>query len=212
MREKKGCRIVQRLIQTMPKGGCEDTIRQVSRHLSGCEECRKVHAEVQKMDEALVGSPTRFEEAARRSESGKIRMLSEIAESRPAKGIGRARLAWAGAGIAILALAGGAALYLFTGRKEQPSQHLLSFPPRVTHAMAVAARSEALQGLAETMCRHQAPSFELPYTPPTFASEALFPQLRAESTLQSEEIVRMIVQPRTISVHPEPFPVRREEK
>lgn len=212
MRDKNRCRIVRRLIQMMPKGGCEETLRRISRHLSECEACRSVHAEVQKMDEVLIPSTTRFDEAARRIESGKCRILADIAESRQAKRIGRPRLTWAGAAIAILALAGGAAVYFLTGGKEQPAERLLSFPPRVTHAMAVAARSEALHGLAETMSRHPAPSFELPYTPPTFAPEALFPQLRVESTLQSEEIVRIIVQPKTISVQPEDIPTRREEK
>lgn len=212
MRDKKRCRIVRKLIQMMPKGGCEETLRQIADHLSECEACRRVHAEVQNMDEVLIPSTIRFDEAARRSESGKDRILTDITESRQAKPIGRPRLAWASAGIAILAMAGGAALYFLTVGKEQPAERLLSFPPQVTHAMAVAARSEALHGLAETMSRHQAPSFELPYTPLTLAPEALFPQLRVESTQQSEQIVRMIVQPKTMSVQPETFPTRREEK
>jgi hypothetical protein len=213
MRDKNRCRIVKRLIQSLPKGGCEETLRQIGDHLSGCEACRRVHAEVQKMDEVLIPSATRFEEAARRSESGKSRILSDIAESRQAEGIGRPRLAWVGLAAGILAAASVAMVYWLRGEEEQPQKHSLLSVPRVTRAVAAAARPEALENLVAYGAHlRRPPSFELPYTPPTIPPRALFPQLRVESALQSEEIVRMIVQPRTISVQSQAFPTRREEK
>jgi len=193
---RKQCRNVRKLILSTPEGKEEDVLGTISQHLSQCEACRKLHQLSLKLDQALVGETLFLDEIARNSRMSKSRVLAEIA-SQPKRRAWRLRAAWAGAAVLLLAIAGASALYFLRGENGQPRQRLQFSAPRVTRAMAAAASSQTLRELTEVTCRHEAPSFELPYTPPPLRSESLFPRLLQECTLESEETLSVIVQSKT---------------
>ena len=192
----KQCRNVRKLILTMPEGKEEEVLGTVSEHLSQCDGCRKLLEVSRKLDRALVGEKLLLDEIARHSRVRKSRVLAEIAPQ-PKRRAWRLRAAWAGAAVLVLAIAGASALYFLRGENGPPRRHIPFSAPRVTRAMAAAASSESLHELAEAVGRHEAPSFELPYTPRASARESFVPRLLQECTLESEETPSMIVESRT---------------
>jgi hypothetical protein len=155
MAMKMRCQEVRKLIQTMPKGGCEQTFRQVSEHLSECEECRKLRADFRKIEEGLMARKLRLDHIASRTRISKGRVFTEIAKTPQTKRAWFLRPAWAGA-VAFVLIAAGT--------------------------------------LAEVLCRHEAPSPELPYSPDTFTHEPFFPASQQEYTLQPDDTLTMIAE------------------
>jgi anti-sigma factor RsiW len=193
---EKNCRRIRKLILRMPEGKEEEVLGMISQHLSECEACRRLLAVSRKLDRALIGEKLSLDEIARHSRARKDRVLAEIAPQ-PKSRAWRFRAACAGAGALLLAIAAGSVLYFLRGENGEPPRPAPFSSPRVTQAMAAAASSEALHELAEAVRRHEAPSFELPYTPPAPARESFVPRLLQQSTLQSEETLGMIVESRT---------------
>lgn len=196
MYTKKECGNVRKLILTMPEGKEEEVLGVISNHLSECEACRKLLEVSRKLDGALVGEKLLLDEMARHSRMRKSRALAEIAPQ-PKKRAWRLRAAWAGAAALLLAIAVGSAVYFLRGGNGPPRGRPQFSAPRVTQAMAAAASSEALHELAEAVRRHEAPSFDLPYTPRASAPESFVPRLLQQCTRQSEETLSMIIQSKT---------------
>jgi len=193
---KRRCRNVGKLILTVPEGKEEEVFRMISQHLSQCEACRKLHELSRKLDRALVGEKFLLDEIVRHSRMRKSRVLAEIAPQ-PKRRAWGFHPAWAGAAVLLLAIAGASALYFLRGENGQPRRHIPFPPSGVTQAIAVAASSQTVRELAEVACRHQAPPFELPYTPPSSEPESFVPRLLQQCTLQSEETLSMMVESKT---------------
>lgn len=181
---------------TMPEGKEEEVLAMISQHLSECEACRKLEEVSRKLERALVGEKLLLDEIALHRRMCKSRFLADIAPQ-PKRRARRLRAAWAGGVVLVLAIAGASALYFLRGGNGQPRGRLLFSAPRVTRAMAAAASSQTLHDLAEVVQRHQAPSFELPYTPPALKREPIFPRFLQQCTLESDDTLRTIVQPKT---------------
>lgn len=198
MPKKMLCREVRKLIQKMPKGGCEETLRLVSEHLSECEGCRSFHAGLQKMEKLLSGRKLRLDELARQSPISKSRILEGIAPA-PARRARRLRPVWAGAAaILLVAIAGAAALLLRDKGTEPKVAVVFDTPtPPITRAMASAASDRTLMKLAELAERYEAPPPKLLSGPPASPRRPAVPRLLEKCSLQSEKTLRAIAQSRT---------------
>jgi len=198
MAKKMRCREVRKLIQKMPKGGCEETLRLVSEHLSECEGCRGFHADLQKMEELLSKRKLRLTEIARHSPIRKSRIMAGIA-SLPKRRAWRLRPVWAGAAaILLVAIAGAAALLLREKGTEPKVTFVPDTPtPPITRAMAAAASSRTLMKLAEAAQRYEAPPPKLLSGPPASPGGPAVPRLLEKCLLESEKTLRAIAQSRT---------------
>jgi predicted anti-sigma-YlaC factor YlaD len=167
MSEKNRCREVRRLLQRMPKGGCEKTFRLVSDHLSECEACRSLHADLQEMDELLIESKAWFDKVAHESRISRSRIRTQWA-ALARRRAWRLRAVWAGATALLLVVAGAVALLLNGRGTRSPGDLGTPAPCRVTP-------SATLEELAEVLCRYQVPFSELPYAADAFAHEPYYP-------------------------------------
>ena len=177
----------------MPEDEEEKTRRAISEHLSRCRACRELLAISRNLDEALAGERHLLDEIALHSRARRRGVLAEKA-LQPERRAWRWRPAWVGAAVLVLAIAGASAVYFLTRGNGPPPGRPLVSAPKVTRATAGAARSEALHDLAAAMCRHEAPPFEFPYTPPASAPDFLLPRLLQRCALESEETLAMMVE------------------
>jgi hypothetical protein len=191
---KMRCKHVRKLLQSMPKGGCQETLRQVSGHLSECESCRKWHAGVRRVEKLLEGRKARLDEIARHSRMSTAGILAGV-PAPPAKRAWRFRPAWAGA-VVLLLLAAGAVAFFLTGRGSKPKATVThdTPTPRITQATAAAASSRTLRDLAEVAQRYEAPPPKVFHAPPPFPREPYVPRLLEECRLKSTETLRAIAQ------------------
>ncbi len=198
MAKKVPCEKVRKLLQRMPKGGDEKTLRLVSEHLSGCEACRGFHADLQKMEELLNGSRLRLDELARHSPISKSRVLEGIAPL-PTRRAWRLRPMWAGAAAILLVVIAVAAALLLRERGSKPKVVIVhdSSKPAITRAMASAASTRTLMKLAEVAQRYEAPPPKLLSGPPASPGGPAVPRLLEKCLLESEKTLRAIAQSRT---------------
>ena len=198
MSEKMRCREAKKLIQSMPKGGCEETLRLVSEHLSECDACRSLHAGLRKMEQALTGRKDRLDEIAGRSPISKSRILAALGPL-PAKRTWRLRPAWAGAAVLLLVVIAGA-IALFRPKRGAETEVAATYDtpaPPITRAMAVAASSRTLRRLAEVAQRYEAPPPKLLSGPPASPRGPAVPRLLEKCLLESEKTLRAIAQSKT---------------
>lgn len=212
MRGKNHCRKISKLLQTMPKGGCEETLCMVSDHLAKCEACGSLHADLQEMDELLIESRVWFDEVAREDRTSKSRIVTQSAPEAKRQAW-RLRAVWAGAAAILLVIAGAAGLFLFDkGGRVPPTVHPpVAQAPLVTRAMAAASSSRTLLGVAEVVLRRrEAPSLELPPAPRLLARESFTPPFLRQCAIESDAIFGGIVQSRidlstASAASPQPF-------
>lgn len=195
MHTKMRCEQVKKLLETMPKGGCEQTLRLVSDHLSRCEACRSLHAGWHKMEEVLTGSKLWLDEVARRSSISKSRIFAERATlaKRPPW---RLRPVWAGAAALLLVIGVAAVFFLFDkgGHAPPTVRPPVTRIPAVTQAMAAESSSRTLLGVAEVLRRREAPSLGVPYTPRSLPRESFVPRFLRRCALESDARLGGIVQ------------------
>ncbi len=198
MAKKMRCREVRKLIQKMPKGGCEETLRLVSEHLSECEGCRGFHADLQKMEELLSKRKLRLGEIARHSPISKSRIMEGIAPV-AARRAWRLRPVWAGAMVILLVVIAGAAALLLREKGTEPKVAVVFDRPTppITRAMASAASDRTLRNLAEVAQRYEAPPPKLLSGPPASPRGPAVPRLLEKCLLESEKTLRAIAQSRT---------------
>ena len=211
MRGKNRCRRISKLLQTMPKGGCEETLRSVSDHLSECEACRRLHADLEEMDEVLNEGKAWFEEVARETCISRSRIITQLAPS-ARRGAWHLRAVWAGAAAILLVVAGAAVLLRFDRGGHAP---LTVHPPAtrtptVTRAMAAASSARTLLGVAEILTRREAPALELPPAPRSLAGESFTPPFLRQCAIESDARLGGIVQSRidlstASAASPQPF-------
>jgi predicted anti-sigma-YlaC factor YlaD len=161
------CREVEKLIQDMPKGGCEETLRLISDHLTECQACRDLLAVSQKAEEVFAARKVVLDEIAERDPVSRDPLLSGI-EQQLARRAWRPRVAWAGAAAAVSLLLAVAAIFYFGGNGQRPPAPTSPRTPStpVTRAMAEKAASSVLEKLAEVEVRYEAPPPRLLAGPP----------------------------------------------
>jgi len=168
MAEKMRCREVRKLIQTMPKGGCEETMGLISGHLAKCGVCRELLAVSQRVEETFAARKVVLDEIAERHPISEDSILAGI-EQPSARRAWRPRIAWAGAAAIVALLFAVAAFHYYLGgngdRAPVPVSPRISSPP-VTRTMAEAAASSILEKLAEVELRYEAPPPRLLSGPP----------------------------------------------
>jgi hypothetical protein len=212
MRGKNRCRKMSKLLQTMPKGGCEETLRIVSDHLTECEECRRLHADLEEMDKVLNESEAWFEKVARETCISRSRIITQLSPSARRRAW-RLRAVWVGAAAILLVIAGSAVLLRSDRGGLAP---LTVHPPgtrmpTVTRAMAAASSSRTLLGVAEVLLRRrEAPSLELPPAPRSLARESFTPPFLRQCAIESDARLGGIVQSRidlstASAASPQPF-------
>ncbi len=197
MSEKNLCREVSKLLQTMPKGGCEKTLRIVSDHLSKCGECKRLLADLQEMDELLLESKAWFNEAARQTCISRSRIITQMAPLAKRRAW-RLRAVWAGAAAILLTIAGAAVLFLFDKGGHAPpiARPPVTRAPAVTQTTAAEHASRTLLRVAAVLRRREAPSPGLPRAPGSVGRASFFPRLLQESTLGSDETLGRILMSR----------------
>ena len=197
MTEKDRCRKVSRLLQTMPKGGCEETLRMVSDHLSECEVCKSLRADLQEMDEALIASEAWFDEVARESRISRSRIITQMAPLARRRAW-RLRALWAGAAAILLVIAGAAVFLLFDKGGHVPTavRPRVTQAPLVTRAMAAASSSRTLLRVADVVSRREAPSLGLLSMSQQPRRESFFPPFLRQCAIESDARVGGIVQSR----------------
>ncbi len=182
------CKEVRRILQSMTKGDCEETFRRVSEHLSQCEGCRNLKADIQKIERRLIARKFQLDGIASRVPMDRGQLLARVAATPLTQRPRFLRAAWAGAAAFALFLAVAAA-FLLSGR-DGKTRHLgTPMPTRVTTG---AAPSETLNELAKVLCRHEAPSPDVPYTPEAFGYEPFYPSIR--QYLEPEDTLRTVAQ------------------
>ena len=188
MAVKMRCQEVKKLLETMPKGGCEQTLHRVSDHLSECEACREICASWQKMEEVLIGSKLWLDKIALPTPMSETPILAQTVPQ-PSRQLLRLRPALAGAVVLLLAIASASALFLRgrdTKGRDGPGI------PMTPKEMAAATSSQTLRELAEVLRRHETPSLELPYGPAAFTYEPFVPATLRQYTLEPEDTLRTI--------------------
>ena len=186
---KATCREVRRLIQSMPKGDCEESLSQVAAHLSECEECRRLFANFQRIEQGLEARKLQLESIASRVEISRSRIWTEIAKIPHARRAWFLRPAWAGAVAFLLLLAGAATLLLNERGIRSPGDPGARTTPRV---MTEAAPSATLEQLAQVLRRHEAPSSGLPYALDAFEHEPFYPGI--QQYLEPEDTLTTLAQ------------------
>jgi len=172
----------------MPKGGCQQTLRLVSHHLSECDACRSLCARWQKMEDLLIESKRWLDELTCHSAIDRSQLLTQRARPLTANRVRLLRPLWAAAAVLLLAIAGASALFL-KGREFKGRDNLAT--PMTP--MAAAASSQTVQELAEVLCRHEAPSPELPYAPAAFTHESFF-TTSLQQYLEPEDTIKTIAE------------------
>ena len=198
MTTKMQCPEVEKLIQSMPKGGDEDTLGRVSDHLNECQACRDLLAVSQKAEEVFAARKVVLDEIAERDPISRDRLVSGI-EQQPARRAWRPRLAWAGAAAAISLLLAVAAIFYLGGNGEHPPAPI---SPRASHipvtrAMAEKAASSVLEKLAEVEFRYEAPPPRLLAGPPEVPWEYPRSRLYEQCSLASARTLARIAESQT---------------
>lgn len=183
---KMRCQEVRRLIQSMSKGGCEETFRQMAAHLSECEGCRRFFAHFQRIEQGLEARKLQLDSIAGRTEISRRRVWTEIAKIPQAKRAWFLRPAWAGTTAFVLLVAGAVALFL-NGRGIKSPGDLGT--PMTSRVMP----SGILEELAEVLCRHEVPSPELPYAADAFTYEPLYPT-SLQQVIEPEDTLTALAQ------------------
>lgn len=192
------CREVEKLIQSMPKGGDEDTLRRVSDHLNECRACRELLAVFQKAEEVFAARKLLLDDIAERDPISRGRLLVGI-EQQPAPRAWRPRLAWAGAAAAVALLLAVSAVHFFSGNGEHPPAPISprAFSTPVTRAMAEEAASSVLEKLAEVEFRYEAPPARLLAGPPKVPWEFPRSRLYEQCSLASARTLARIAESQT---------------
>ncbi len=192
------CREAKKLIHTMPKGGCQETLRPTSGHLANCEACRKLLGVSQKAEEILAARKIALDQLADRHPISKSQALAKLSPALVRRGW-PLRLAWAGAAGVVALLLAVAAIHYLGGDGEHPPMpvpHRASFAP-VTRAMAEAAASSILEKLAEAELRYEAPPPRLPSGPPEVPWEPPRSRLHEQCSLASARTLARIAESQT---------------
>jgi hypothetical protein len=193
MSDKLRCQQVREKILSISKDKGKLASCPVLDHLTECERCRRLYATCRKIDQTLAEEKIRLLASVGQAGAGKEGILTEIVSSSPRRDLRRLRPAWAGAIVLLLGVAGASAVYFLKRGGAGPQEHVKPSAPQVTHAVAAEASYETLREFAEVVRRHQAPSPELPYTPPMPARESFVPGLLQQTVAESEDTLSMIV-------------------
>ncbi len=183
------CREVRRLIQIMPKGGCEETLSQIAAHLSECEECRELHADFRRIETGLEVRKLQLDAIAIRTPLRRTRGGTEITGAPQRKRSWFLRPAWAAAATFVL-VAAGVAAFLLSGRGTKAPAD--AGAPMTIRAMTEAVPSATLEQLAEVLHRHEAPSSGLPYATDAFEHELFYPSI--QQYLEPEDTLTTLAQ------------------
>ncbi len=192
------CREVEKLIQSMPRGGDEETLRRISQHLSTCAACRELLAVSQKAEEVFATRRLFLDGIAKQDPISRDHVLSGI-EEQPTGRVWRPRIAWAGAAAAVALLAAVAAIHFFGRNGEHPPAPVspLSFSAPVTRAMAEEAASSVLERLAEVEVRYEAPPPKPLAGPPEVPWEFPRSRLHEQCSLASARTLARIAESQT---------------
>jgi len=193
MNDKMSCREVKRIILSVSDDEGVRPSRSVSKHLSECQDCKSLYAASEKVDRVFAEEQLRLVTLASQSQTGKHGVFAEISSPPPRRALWCLRPLWTGAAAILLAIAGASAFYLLKGRGDKGPDNVGT--PMTTWSMAAAASSETVRELAEVVRRHEAPSPELPYTPP--ARDSFVPGLLQRTVMESEDTLSMILGSRT---------------
>jgi hypothetical protein len=195
MSGKNRCRKVSRLLQMMPKRGCEETLRMVFDHLSQCEACKGLHADLQEMDDLLIESKAWLDKLAHQSHISRSQIITQMGllARRRAR---RLRAVWAGAAAFLLVIAGAALFFPFDKGGHAPlrAPAAATRTPAVTRAMAAASSSRTLLGVAEVLRRREAPSLELAPAPRLLVRKSLAPPFLRQCAFESDARLGRVVQ------------------
>ncbi len=192
------CREVEKLIQSMPRGGDEETIRRISDHLNKCSACRELLAVFQKAEEVFAARKVILDKIAGRVPISRDDILSGV-EHEPAQPVWRPRLAWAGAAATVALLVAVAAMYFHGRNGEHPPTPVapLACSTPVTRAIAEEAASSVLEKLAEVEVRYEAPPPKPLAGPPEVPWQFPRSRLREQCSLASARTLARIAESQT---------------
>ena len=192
------CREVEKLIQSMPRGGCDETLRLISDHLTECQACRDLLAVSQKAEEVFAARRVVLDEIAERDPVSRDRLLTGV-EQQPPRRFWRPRLAWAGAAAAVSLLLAVAAIFYLGGDGKHPPAPISPRSPStpVTRAVAEEAASSILEKLAEVQQRYEAPPPKPLAGPPEVPWEFPRSRLYEQCSLASARTLARIAESQT---------------
>lgn len=186
------CREVRRVILSLQDNVQGQAQTHIGGHLSKCQACANLYATSRKLTNLLGQEKLHVDEVARHILPAKRHMVINAAWTSPKRPTIRPKTAWAGAAAVLLVAVMAFALQFLKGKNGQHTQQFST--PTTTWSLAAAASVQTLEELTDAVQRHQAPSFELPYTPAETEQELIFPQLLEQCSVQSRNTLGSILQ------------------
>lgn len=186
------CREVRRVILSLQDNVQGQAQTHIGGHLSKCQACANLYATSQKLTNLLVQEKLHTDLMSQHSLLTKRKILTITPWTSPKKPSIRPKTAWAAAATVLLVAVVAFALQFLKGKDGQNQQQFST--PTTTWSLAAAASVQTLGELTHVVRRHEAPSFELPYTPAETEQEPIFPQLLEQCTVQSRNTLGSILQ------------------